>query len=177
MKIVVQYIVTSWSKRSRGGEGARRRNAVAERMRLPEALLMETAACLYHEVSCDERRDFAATDRWWSEPDLPGPDWHGVVSLRSPLQFRLCDGMLEVHFEPRGEEVRQQGRGGPLRVEPGSWVQFRYNHRTVEYESSSWTWYKIVANIGNLLHPEVSTFVTRPPACVSSHMLKSNGPR
>ncbi len=69
--IVVQRIVTTWTKQSRGGAAAARRNGVPEAFALPTA---GRVGVVVHEVDAHERDDFASADTVRTLDRLPAVD-------------------------------------------------------------------------------------------------------
>lgn len=70
--IVVQRVVTQWTKQSRGGAPATRRNAVPEAFPVPST---GRSAVLVHAVEARERDGFAPYDTVESLDRLPDIDW------------------------------------------------------------------------------------------------------
>ncbi|WP_030891685.1 hypothetical protein [Streptomyces sp. NRRL S-1868] len=113
MEIVVQWVRTSWTKRSRGGEAAARRNAAPVGFSLPSM-----APSFAHVVRMHERDGFAPFD---AQEDVRG------ISL----QLRETDGLLRVQprLEPLLAMPPRPRRPPAVRLAPGQWVRWQLNYR------------------------------------------------
>ncbi|HET6856433.1 MAG TPA: hypothetical protein VFH94_04965, partial [Streptomyces sp.] len=113
MEITVQWIRTSWTKQSRGGEAAARRNAAPVGFSIPH---MSSSAA--HAVRMHERDDFAPYD---GQKDLRKVD----------VQLREDDGRLRVL--PRVQSLfaipPRPRRPPAVRLVPGQWVRWQLNYR------------------------------------------------
>ncbi|WP_151482435.1 hypothetical protein [Streptomyces albicerus] len=110
MEITVQWIRTSWTKRSRGGEAASRRNAAPIGFALPSA---ETASA--HVIRMHERDGFKPYD---TQEDRG----------RIDVQLRETDGRLRVF--PRVQPLfALPPRPPAVRLAPGQWVRWQLNYR------------------------------------------------
>ncbi|MFJ4796513.1 hypothetical protein [Kitasatospora purpeofusca] len=125
MEHTVQWVRTSWTKRSRGGEGAARRNAAPVGFVLPSgrassahvvrtALEVRTA----HVVRMAEREGFAPRE---TQEELRGI----AVGLRE------ADGRLRVlpRVDPLFGLPPRLRRPPAVRLRPGEWVRWQLNHR------------------------------------------------
>ncbi|MER7179446.1 hypothetical protein ABT404_08170 [Streptomyces hyaluromycini] len=113
MDITVQWVKTSWTKQSRGGEAAARRNAVP--LGFP---LLHVPAEQAHFVQMSERDDF--------EPRSSQRDLREIgVSLRDErdrLQvLARVDPLFGLPPRPR--------RPPAVRLLPGQWVRWQLNYR------------------------------------------------
>lgn len=111
MDVVAQLVTTWWTKESRGGAAATRRNA------LPIAFpLDDRHRPLTHTVTMHEDENF--------EPlvtvtrDVPD---------RAVVQLREADGRLRVMLVSAQVFVRR--RPPAARIEPGQWLRWRMNYR------------------------------------------------
>ncbi|GGZ70728.1 hypothetical protein GCM10010389_05290 [Streptomyces echinoruber] len=118
MEIVAQWVRTSWTKRSRGGEGAARRNAAPIGFSLPDA-----PRPLVHVVRMREEDGFRPHG---SLGDL------GTVDL----QLRETEGRLRVfpRVQPLCALPPRPRRPPAVRLVPGQWVRWQLNYRF----SSTW---------------------------------------
>jgi len=111
--VVAQWVRISWTKASRGGAAATRRNAVPVAFPLPMI-----AAPVLHEVRMSEAEDF--------EP-------HSSVTGAVPGEsagLRLVDGLLRVRLEPTPFGMPRRWRRPPaVRLAPGEWVRWQVNYR------------------------------------------------
>ncbi|MEV0442905.1 hypothetical protein AB0I84_27915 [Streptomyces spectabilis] len=113
MKITVQWIRTIWTKESRGGEAAARRNAAPIGFALPH----EAIPCA-HVVRMHEDDGFVPYD---SQEDLRNVD----------IQLREADGQLRVfpQVKPLYALPPRKRRPPAVRLVPGQWVRWQLNYR------------------------------------------------
>lgn len=140
--IVVQRVVTEWSKRSRGGETARRRAGVPRAYPLPST--MPGPAVLVHQIMAREENDFAPQEAARTHDVLPPADiLHrehiGGVFLRPDGDRVVVIGCPD----PRGAPERfghprtlfTLGRG-----EHSAWlVNFRFTDQTGAWYYQHWS--------------------------------------
>lgn len=114
MDITVQWIRTSWTKASRGGEGASRRNAAPIGFALPPAETTTSA----HVIRMHERDGFEPYD---TQED------RGKVDV----QLREVDGRLRVlpRVQPLSALPPRPRRPPAVRLAPGQWVRWQLNYR------------------------------------------------
>ncbi|MEU8749721.1 hypothetical protein AB0C88_04475 [Streptomyces chartreusis] len=124
MDVVVQRIRTSWTKKSRGGPGAARRNAAPTAFSLPPRL---NAAL--HEVAMQESDSF--------EPHVQVRDLSAPGAI-----LREVDGLLRV--DPPEVSMfampRRDRRPPAVRLAPGQWLQWQINHRFVGRCDGAWSY-------------------------------------
>ncbi|MGW4561721.1 hypothetical protein ACWEN3_04685 [Streptomyces sp. NPDC004561] len=113
MEITVQWVRTSWTKRSRGGAAAARRNAVPAGFPLPPAPLP-----LAHVVRAAERDDFVPRESRAELRDLALSLRQGEDTLRVLARVEPLFGL-----PPRPR------RPPAVRLRPGQWVRWRLNYR------------------------------------------------
>jgi hypothetical protein len=124
--VVVQWVRTSWTKRSRGGVAATRRNAVPVAFELPTV-----SAPLVHEVVMCEHDDFQP--RSSVSHELPEAD--GGVLVRAEgdrLRVQLMDN-------PSGMPRRWR-RPPAVRLAPGGWLRWQINYRFSGGCCGEWTY-------------------------------------
>jgi hypothetical protein len=120
MDVMVQWVRTYWTKRSRGAPDAIRRNA------LPEAFLLpETAPPFVHEVRMFEWRDFT-----------PYPTVTSGLPLTTQVKLTEADGALTVLLlvEKNAPAWASDGLGVPWRpaaiaLRPGQTLRWQVNYR------------------------------------------------
>ena len=119
MDVTVQWIRTSWTKRSRGGEAAATRNAAPVGFALPAGALGRGGEPFVHTVRMGERDDFVPHDR-------QGDDLRAV-----DVQLREVDGLLRVlpRVRPMFGVPPRPRRRPAVRLQPGQWVRWRLNYR------------------------------------------------
>ncbi|MFD8797365.1 hypothetical protein [Streptomyces atroolivaceus] len=114
MEITVQWIRTSWTKESRGGEAASRRNATPVGFALPPGGTTASA----HVIRMREDDGF--------EP-------HEALEDRgeADVQLRETDGRLRVlpRVQPLFALPPRPRRPPAVRLAPGQWVRWQLNYR------------------------------------------------
>jgi hypothetical protein len=123
--VTVQWVRTSWTKRSRGGEAAARRNAVPVGFALPGGVVSSGRAAskgrqvpLAHTVTVREWEDFTPVQ--------------GRAELKNvDVQLRRVDGRLRVlpRVEPMFGLPPRPRRPPAVRLVPGQWVRWQLNYR------------------------------------------------
>ncbi|MFJ5989986.1 hypothetical protein [Lentzea sp. NPDC092896] len=111
--VVVQWVRTEWTKKSRGQPGATRRNATPVGFALPHLLPA------VHEVRLGERYDFE-------------PHWSKESSEidRIALTLREDDEVLSVQLQDTlRASPRRWNRPSPVRLARGEWLRWQINHR------------------------------------------------
>jgi hypothetical protein len=112
MEVAVQRIRTSWTKQSRGGPAATVRNSAPTAFRLPSTTLP-----LMHDVKMSEAEGFTA------EFGTTEPADRGV-------RLDEQDGRLRV-FPEVAFAMPPRHRRPAVRLEPGQWIRWHLNYRTV----------------------------------------------
>jgi hypothetical protein len=136
--LVVQRITTEWTQRSRGGEEARVRNAVAETFEFPLLPDAEKMGVMTHEVLAREDNNFI--------PETVKPRVQASA-------LELVHLLSLVH-------------GEPLTVNEGEWVQFLSNRAFISSYSYKKMYYKRVTNIGRFVRSTGHEFLTLSPKYV-----------
>ncbi|MEU6709336.1 hypothetical protein [Streptomyces wuyuanensis] len=113
MEVTVQWIRTSWTKQSRGGEAATRRNAAPVGFTVPHA-----PPSVAHVVRMHEGDGFAPCH---SQEDLRDVD----------VQIREADGRLRVipRVQPLFAMPPRPRRPPAVRLAPGHWIRWQLNYR------------------------------------------------
>ncbi|MEU6486075.1 hypothetical protein [Streptomyces sp. NPDC046887] len=150
MEITVQWVRTSWTKRSRGGEAAARRNAAPVGFALPVL-----PAGLAHRVRMSEGDGFA------------------------PVESRVALREVGVVLRVEGDRLRVHTRVGPLyglpprprrppavRLAAGQWVRWQLNYRfSSALGIRGWSYWLDTFNIAcGPAHPEL--FLGEPTVAV-----------
>ncbi|MER5790840.1 hypothetical protein [Streptomyces sp. NPDC001980] len=124
MDAVVQRVRTSWTKKSRGGPGAARRNAAPTAFSLPPGL-----SAALHEVAMQESDSF--------EPRMQVRDLSAPGTI-----LREADGLLRV--DPPEVSLfampRRNRRPPAVRLAPGQWLQWQINYRFVGSCGGAWSY-------------------------------------
>lgn len=146
--VVAQWVRTSWTKASRGGAAAARRNAVPVAFPLPM-----TAAPVLHEVRVSEGEDFAP---------------HASATATVPeemVSLQLVDGLLRVRLEPTPFGMPRRWRRPPaVRLAPGEWVRWQVNYR-FSYPAArggAWTYRLDTLNLAHAAHVPPDIFFDEP---------------
>lgn len=142
--LVVQHIGTIWSKASRGGEEARRRNASPHALPLP--LEVASKEGLLHFVFFNEHDNFVPHETSQSLASLTAPLRQGCVTIQ-----RDEGGTCQVAFRwtngKGGAPERSHCRRN-LTLPSGQWCQVLWNGRFTDPDSGRWWYEKHVVNVG-----------------------------
>jgi len=115
MDVIVQWVRTSWTKRSRGGTEAGRRNAAPTAFPLPPAPIP-----FIHEILMDEHDDFQP--QFTTRTGLPSPD-DGVL-------LRETDGLLRVELVASPFGMPRRWRRPPaVHLAHKQWLRWQINYR------------------------------------------------
>ncbi|MFJ5926231.1 hypothetical protein ACIQF6_26850 [Kitasatospora sp. NPDC092948] len=114
MEITVQWIKTSWTKQSRGGEAAARRNAAPMGFLLPPDLDSASA----HLVRMREEHRFE-------------PQEIQVAHRNVAVSLRQADGRLRIlpRVDPLHGLPPRRRRPPAVPLHPGQWVRWQLNYR------------------------------------------------
>ncbi|HEX6360447.1 hypothetical protein [Actinophytocola sp.] len=125
MEVAVQCVRTWWTKRSRGGQEAARRNAAPIAFPLPNRPLP-----FLHEAVMHEHDGFQPR---LATRDLP------ASSLDSGVLLKEVDELLRVHLvvTPYGSPRRNR-RPSARRLAPGEWLRWQVNFRFSGYHEWSY---------------------------------------
>jgi len=162
--VIVQRIVTQWTKASRGAAGARRRNAVPEAFELTVVVKPAEAICYHHMVTCCESRNFDPQHTvFWSEAVTPLPPHMGT---RCGLRLSYVDQSLEVEatggMSPWLINPKSQLRNS-FRLRQGQQGRARWNYRLVGADTGNWYYEKTVFNIAFITDLARDCFVRQQP--------------
>lgn len=161
MILVVQEIKTCWTKASRGGPGAVRRNAVPQVMKVPIRQLQgQEVRMVHHKALFQEQACFHAPEEQLIVNSTLHPLSVGCVIIRRSEQsawaeFRYlgsCGGAPE-----RGW-VRKTLKAGP-----DEWVRVVYNGRFSGGWDAFWWYEKMAVNVGLFTEVSASVFTRAPP--------------
>lgn len=142
---MAQWVRTSWTKTSRGGPAAARRNAAPIAFRLPAEV-----APFVHEVLMREVDDFHPHATIRAEP--PGRD----------AGLRQVGERLRVHPVPSIWGMPRRDRRPPaVLLLPGEWVRWQINYRFVGMSGSDWSYRLDTLNLAYGQVP-VDTFLGEP---------------
>ncbi|GAA2595389.1 hypothetical protein GCM10010435_88020 [Winogradskya consettensis] len=155
--IVVQRVLTVWTKRSRGAPGAVPRNAVPESFDLPPGVPV-------HEITAREDDNFSTRQ---------------TLNPAACVRAEVVDGHLAVSgitdvwcqcfsvFPRRPDKVK-------LRLERGQWGRWRVNFRYWEdFGTSEWRYEKWSVNVAYLPGlPPADLFRSTTPDVVTDELVK-----
>lgn len=134
--MIVQRIVTTWTKRTRGAEGREARARLPTAYPLPDALLVSKAPCLQHFVARGESDGWALEEKHRTREDVSASlgEEHGAVRLSLAAAGEM--NIVFVHADECGAPFRRKKQA---RLLAGSWARVRFNGRFVGYEEA---WYE-----------------------------------
>lgn len=137
MQTLVQVIDTSWSGASRGAPGSSARNAVPERVAIPDCTLSD--AVLLHLVTCSEAGRFAIG------PAAPVVRFAQQHQERFPLVVMPEGAAARIDFFGYPAQRRPKKAVYSALLEPNNWVRIAANLRVAQDEA--WVYHKFVFNI------------------------------
>ncbi|HYI15499.1 MAG TPA: hypothetical protein VEX37_08915 [Thermomicrobiales bacterium] len=134
MDVIVQVVRTSWTKRSRGGLEAARRNAAPIGFVLPT-----TRAPLVHEVFIEEVVGFEPRGLIRSE-----------LAASELVQLRLEDGLLRVQCPVTPWGMPRRWRRPPaVRLALGGWLRWQVNYRFAGSCGGDWSYRLDTVNVAH----------------------------
>jgi hypothetical protein len=114
MEPITQWVRTSWTKASRGGPTAARRNAAPIAFPLPAAV-----GPLVHEVVMREEKNFA-----------PHAEHRVGIPAEHEVELRLVDDRLRVMLVANAWGMPRRNRRPPaVLLKPGEWLRWQINYR------------------------------------------------
>jgi hypothetical protein len=120
--VAVQWVITSWTKQSRGGAAAARRNAAATGFLLP----LENGRPLVHEVRMDEASGFAPEEAVRVGDPRVRQGWFGTGLALAVEE----DGRLRVAIAAAARaQPLHRARPPAVRLEAGRWLRWQVNYR------------------------------------------------
>lgn len=171
--ILVQHITSSWSKASRGGPPAARRNAVPEALPLPtEAAGKRGDTLIQHTVSYGEDNDFASPLH-----DSLTAGGAGVIRVGC-VRVEPLAGAARVAFEydpraagmpPRDTHPRAAAKTG-FELGAGEWGRVLYNGR-FSSDEGGWWYRKTVVNVACCDEVKAEVFVSTRPLYTIDRMV------
>jgi hypothetical protein len=165
-RIIIQYIRTTWTKASRGGNNARRRNLLPRCLPLP--LECFTARCAVHRAEFSEHSEFRLVESVAKASSL------FELGIRD-LAMELDGDCLLVHLlrDPqnaaaanrvyRDEPGNVVDKIRAFALQAGEWGQLRYNGRYVDFDTGHWWYEQSVCNIALFSDVAADRFVATPP--------------
>ncbi|WP_257459374.1 hypothetical protein [Archangium lipolyticum] len=180
--LVVQLLTTEWTKESRGGPGARTRNATPPALVLPKVWTQpEDASFRLHHVYFSEQRGFLP--RQWTDvrrgKHFVEVEAFRVEQVEAGVRVLLDHGKMGL---PGSREWSGMARGQRheelFRLSPGEWGRGVYNERIQYWETGHWGYCKHVLNVGMLEAADLDVFLsTRPDhEAIREYLLRQAGP-
>ncbi|MFY0562790.1 hypothetical protein ACN28E_03010 [Archangium lansingense] len=178
----IQLLTTEWTKESRGGAGARVRNATPIASVLPDAWSGAGDALFHlHHVYFSEQRHFLR--REWTEV-RKGKSFVEVEAFRVERSEEgvrvLLDygkmgmpGQLEWSGQARGERHEEL-----FHLSAGEWARGVYNERIPYWDTGHWGYCKHVVNVGLLSDAGLEVFQRTVPKLElrREFLLRQRGP-
>jgi hypothetical protein len=166
--IVVQQILTHWSKASRGGKGAVKRNAVPEVACLPLNRVEQRGLTLLHHKLAFYEPNFSRPKEEISLNPTLLPHVVGCVKIDYGKEVAIAS--FRFGAECGGAPLRGWARK-TLYIAEGEWGQILYNGRFANRVSGWWWWYeKMVVNVGLFSELPEDVFTRCPPTYRVSEM-------
>ncbi|MER7589620.1 hypothetical protein ABTW72_19005 [Micromonospora sp. NPDC127501] len=154
MDAVVQWVRTSWTKRSRGGAEATRRNAVPVSFALPAP-----TAPLIQEITMAEADGFEPRE------GLSRPPY------RSDVRLRLVDGRIRVELLASAWGRPHRHRRPPaVHLAYGEWLRWQINYRFTGTSDGAWLYHLDTLNLAHGAVP-ADTFLGEPPRFIDERAL------
>lgn len=151
VEVVVQWVRTEWTKASRGGSQAARRNAVPVAFALPH-----TRPAVHEVVQREWQNDFEPV--WSEESD-------SIDRVRLSLQEE--DGVLAVQLQDvMIATPRRWVRPSPVRLQCGEWVRWQLNHRWVRPRDGGWNYELTTLNLAYGSVTDLRLFLGEPTRSV-----------
>ena len=157
VEAVVQWVRTSWTKQSRGGPAAARRNAVPDAFRLPPPppSPAPSPGCVLLGILMDEADDFRPMFR--APEELSGGD------PEAPVLLGVRDGLLRVLPVATPFGMPRRWRRPPaVRLARGSWLRWQINYRFAGTHHDLWTYRLDTFNVAH--GPGADDLFLGPPA-------------
>ncbi|MEU1607124.1 hypothetical protein [Micromonospora matsumotoense] len=146
MDIIAQWVRVSWTKQSRGGHHAARRNALPTAFALPEH-----RAPLTHEVTMHERDEFQ-----------PLTTLHHAEPLGDAVHLRYAEDQVRIELVPTAWGMPRRHRRPPaVRLARGHWLRWQINYRFTGRCTGDWFYRLDTLNIANGPVP-VDVLLTEP---------------
>ena len=187
--ICIQEIETSWTKLSRGGEGAVKRGHVPEAVELPLPIPhpsppTDTYPFFLHLLGYSEYTEY----KQWSEflrSDVSANDDADILNrggVRVSFNGEALTARYQWNWDLGAPGRRTQNAAGmfvpvhhsptqkAFEVEVGQWGRMLYNGRHTYDDSGRWHYSKNIFNIGLFINPQPDVFLTTPPIKIYSKM-------
>ena len=163
---ILQQIDTQWTKASRGGEGARRRNESPTELALPLSGFAKPAAM--HILDIFEWYGFELRERVEC--------WDSIGEIRHPfLDIQAEDNIVQVRFRRNPQNWAIANRtyvddnGQPVLeaeafvLRTDEWGRIRFNARFTDIDTGEWYYQHIVCNVGCFPSVQLDRFLATKP--------------
>lgn len=174
--LVIQHIHIRWTKASRGGALAEKRNRIANSFSIPTAppAYDHNAHYLVHHVGFGERNEFAEPLR--SEILLPTAD---TEFSTTNCTVEIANDTARVTYEWRNGAPERKffdkcGTTVPVRKQMSArlnqWVRLEYNGRFTGYDCGNWWYEHSIINVALVDRDNPELFVVSKPTEVSRQL-------
>ncbi len=156
-QIVVQHIEIVWSKKSRGGDGARVRNSMPDAVRMPQG--PGSSPCMLHQATFSEWQGFDQQDTTRMSTTF---EELGLKFLSGVID----DAGLTITFHRDGYNAATPSifPYKPLfTLQEGEFGRFLYNGRYTDNDTGEWWYEKHVYNVGWLTEWHPDLFINNTP--------------
>lgn len=164
--LVVQRITTEWTKISRGGDGATKRNVTPIAMELPP-LAGVSSNYLLHNIRYHEWKDFAY------QADVVELDASTHIRIE-PVFLQFTENVVEVRFVWSWHHCGAPERDSHdlFRLSLGQWGRFTCNGRFGAQTlcGSEWRYHKTVFNIAVIDEFDENLFIATSPNAEGSRL-------
>ncbi|MCA9039207.1 MAG: hypothetical protein KDA65_02540 [Planctomycetaceae bacterium] len=168
--LIVQHILITWTKASRGGPLAERRSEIPVAFPVPHPppVYDRNENYIVHKVDFGERNEFVSPIR--SQTILRSIDTK-FSTTNCTVEF--TDAVADVVYEWRSGAPEQKffdksGTPVPVRkrlnVETGKWVRVEYNVRFSGYDCGNWFYEHSIINVALATPESLDIFVTSKPS-------------
>lgn len=160
--LICQSVHTTWTKNSRGGEAAIKRNAVPDAFALTGEYF--DSSCVTHSIECHEFSGFVPKE------NLVESDFHNVHKVAS-VQVAPCGDDVEVHYHRSPYKV-YDGITSTIvfRLQPSEWGRVVFNRRRSDNYQGDWWYEKYSINIGWFDRFNAEVFRATVPTAVCGDM-------
>ncbi len=166
MPVIIQHIHTVWTKKSRGGEGARVRNAIPKAMLLPTDF--NSAPFMLHHAVFSEFSNFSQTDE---RKSAVGFEQLNIRDMEiSPTEDQLKIRLLRDGYN--AAKISPYPFADVFELSLGEWGQLTYNGRYICRSTGNWWYEQSTYNIGRVEKLDPRLFVSIRPDHSYSELAK-----
>lgn len=155
--VLVQRIITSWTKSTRGADGREARARLPQGYPLPDEVLVSRAPCTRHVVNRGEHGEYRPSATVQLDEVLRAA--LGIAT--TSIELREVDAVLRVSFRCEGDTGAPRREPMSMTLESGTWGRVHYNGRFTSHESS---WYESkIVNVAYGIPPRRDLFEAGEP--------------